>query len=66
MTLETYDLSNIPLYNDNVRALGYPKPVTEFGDRMSKILLCFRQTIEVYQIPAYCWANGLSLIRRTS
>mgnify|MGYP001088883341 CR=1 FL=1 len=27
MTLEVFDLSSIPLYNDDVRALGFPKPV---------------------------------------
>lgn len=35
MTLETFDLSHIPLYNDDVRALGYPEPVQEFRDRIT-------------------------------
>jgi chromate reductase len=35
MTLETFDLSRIPLYNDDVRALGYPEPVQEFRDRIA-------------------------------
>jgi chromate reductase len=35
MTLEIFDLSPIPLYNDDVRILGYPKPVQEFRDRIA-------------------------------
>ena len=35
MTLEIFDLSSIPLYNDDVRALGFPKPVQEFRDRIA-------------------------------
>ena len=35
MTLEVFDLSSIPLYNDDVRALGFPKPVQEFRDRIA-------------------------------
>lgn len=35
MTLELFDLSSIPLYNDDVRALGFPKPVQEFRDRIA-------------------------------
>jgi chromate reductase len=33
--LEVFDLSPIPLYNDDVRALGFPKPVQEFRDRIA-------------------------------
>ena len=36
MTLEIFDLSSIPLYNDDVRALGFPKPVQEFRDRIAE------------------------------
>jgi chromate reductase len=35
MTLEKFDLSCIPLYNEDVRALGYPKAVQEFRDRLA-------------------------------
>jgi len=35
MTLEVFDLSSIPLYNDDVRALGFPKPVQEFRSRIA-------------------------------
>ncbi|HXQ67892.1 MAG TPA: NADPH-dependent FMN reductase, partial [Alphaproteobacteria bacterium] len=29
MTLETFDIGTLPLYNDDVRAAGYPKPAAE-------------------------------------
>jgi chromate reductase len=35
MTLETFDLSHIPLYNDDVRAVGFPKPVQQFRERIA-------------------------------
>jgi chromate reductase len=35
MTLEIFDLSSIPLYNDDVRALGFPKPVKELRARIA-------------------------------
>ena len=35
MILETFDLSPIPLYNDDVRAVGYPKPVQQFRERIA-------------------------------
>ena len=35
MTLEIFDLSAIPLYNDDVRVVGYPKPVQEFRGRIA-------------------------------
>jgi chromate reductase len=35
MTLETFDLSPIPLYNDDVRAVGFPKPVQQFRERIA-------------------------------
>jgi chromate reductase len=35
MTLEVFGLSSTPLYNDDVRALGFPKPVQEFRDRIA-------------------------------
>jgi chromate reductase len=36
MTLETHDLSPIPLYNDDVRAVGFPKPVLQFREQIAK------------------------------
>ncbi len=30
MTLETFDIAPFPLYNEDVRAAGFPKPVEEF------------------------------------
>lgn len=35
MTLETFDLTPIPPYNEDVRALGFPAPVQEFRDRIA-------------------------------
>jgi len=35
MTLETFDLSPIPLYNEDVRAAGYPGPVRAFRERIA-------------------------------
>jgi chromate reductase len=35
MTLEKSDLSPIPLYSDDVRALGYPRSVQEFRERIA-------------------------------
>jgi chromate reductase len=35
MTLETFDLSPIPLYNEDVRALGFPEPVRELRERIA-------------------------------
>ena len=35
MTLETFDLSQIPLYNDDVRAAGYPVSAAAFRDRIA-------------------------------
>ena len=35
MTLEKFDLSRIPLYSDDVRALGYPMLVQEFRERIA-------------------------------
>ena len=35
MTLETFDLTAIPPYNEDVRALGFPAPVQEFRDRIA-------------------------------
>ena len=32
MTIEPYDLSSIPPYNDDVRAAGYPKDVAAFRE----------------------------------
>jgi len=35
MTLETFDLSPIPLYNDDVRAEGYPESARVFRERIT-------------------------------
>lgn len=35
MTLEIFDISRIPLYDDDVRALGFPEPVQEFRNRIA-------------------------------
>jgi chromate reductase len=52
MTLELCDLSSIPLYNDDVRALGYPKPVKEFRDRIADANALLIATPEYnYSIP---------------
>jgi chromate reductase len=34
MTLETFDIAPIPLYNEDVRQDGFPKPVEEFRARI--------------------------------
>ena len=63
MTLEVFDLSSIPLYNDDVRALGYPKPVQEFRDRIAAADALLIATPEYnYSIPgvlknAIDWAS---------
>ena len=35
MALETFELSPIPLYNDDVRAAGFPRPVQQFRERIA-------------------------------
>jgi chromate reductase, NAD(P)H dehydrogenase (quinone) len=35
MTLETFGLSAIPLYNDDVRQAGFPDPVRKFRERIA-------------------------------
>ena len=35
MTIEIFDLSEIPLYNDDVRAAGYPPSVQRFRERIA-------------------------------
>lgn len=35
MSLEIFDISQIPLYNEDVRAQGFPKPVQELRDRIA-------------------------------
>ncbi len=35
MTIEIFDLSEIPIYNDDVRAVGYPPPVQRFRERIA-------------------------------
>jgi chromate reductase, NAD(P)H dehydrogenase (quinone) len=34
MTMEIFDIAPIPLYNEDIRAQGYPKPVQHFCDRI--------------------------------
>jgi chromate reductase len=63
MTLEVFDLSSIPLHNDDVRALGFPKPVQEFRDRIAAADALLIATPEYnYSIPgvlknAIDWAS---------
>lgn len=63
MTLELCDLSRIPLYNDDVRALGYPEPVKLFRDRIAAANALLIATPEYnYSIPgvlknAIDWAS---------
>jgi len=63
MTLERFDLSSIPLYNDDVRVLGYPKPVQELRDRIAAADALLIATPEYnYSIPgvlknAVDWAS---------
>jgi chromate reductase len=35
VVIETFDLAPIPLYNEDVRAQGYPEPVAEFRRRIA-------------------------------
>ncbi|HLI12996.1 MAG TPA: NADPH-dependent FMN reductase [Alphaproteobacteria bacterium] len=35
MTLETFDIAPIPLYNEDVRQAGFPKPVEEFRSKIA-------------------------------
>jgi chromate reductase len=35
MTIETFDLAEIPVYNDDVRAEGYPPPVQRLRERIA-------------------------------
>jgi chromate reductase len=35
MTIETFDLAPIPMYNDDVRLQGYPPPVEQFRGRLT-------------------------------
>jgi chromate reductase len=63
MSQETCDLSNIPSYNDDLRALGYPKPVKEFRDRIATANALLIATPEYnYSVPgvlknAIDWAS---------
>jgi chromate reductase len=63
MTLETYDLSSIPLYNDDVRAAGYPDVVKDFRSRIAAADALLIATPEYnYSIPgvmknALDWAS---------
>jgi len=63
MTLETFDLSSIPLYNDDVRAVGFPKSVQRFRERIAAADALLIATPEYnYSIPgvvknAIDWAS---------
>jgi chromate reductase len=63
MSLEVCDLSPIPIYNEDVRVLGYPAPVREFRDRISASdALLFATPEYNYSIPgvlknAIDWAS---------
>jgi len=63
MTLDRFDLSSIPLYNDDVRVVGFPKPVQEFRDRITAADALLIATPEYnYSIPgvlknALDWAS---------
>jgi chromate reductase len=35
VTMEIFDLSPIPMYNDDVRAQGFPDPVRQFRDKIA-------------------------------
>ena len=35
MTLETFDIAPIPVYDEDVRQAGFPRPVQEFRDRIA-------------------------------
>ncbi len=65
MTLETFDLAPIPLYNEDVRAAGYPEPVQEFRKRIATADALLIATPEYnYSIPgvlknALDWASRL-------
>jgi chromate reductase len=63
MTLETFDLSPIPLYNDDVRTAGYPDAVKDFRSRIAAADALLIATPEYnYSIPgvlknALDWAS---------
>ncbi len=63
MTLEMFDLSSIPLYDDDVRAAGFPEPVNEFRDRIAAADALLIATPEYnFSIPgvlknAFDWAS---------
>ena len=63
MTLATFDLSPIPLYNDDVRVVGFPKPVQQFRERIAAADALLIATPEYnYSIPgvlknAIDWAS---------
>lgn len=43
LTVDTFDLAPIPLYNEDVYAKGFPPPVTDFRDRIKAadaLLIC--------------------------
>ena len=53
LTLEIFDLSQIPLYNDDIRASGYPEVVEAFRSRIAVADALLIATPEYnYSIPA--------------
>jgi chromate reductase len=63
MTIESFDLSDIPLYNGDVEALGFPEPVQRFRERIAAADALLIATPEYnYSIPgvlknAIDWAS---------
>jgi chromate reductase len=63
MTLNIFDISRIPIYNDDVRSLGYPESVAEFRDRIATADALLIATLEYnFSIPgvlknAIDWAS---------
>jgi chromate reductase len=61
--METFDISPIPLYNEDVRAAGFPAPVQDFRDRIAAANALLIVTPEYnYSIPgvlknAIDWAS---------
>lgn len=63
MTLEIFDISQIPMYNEDVREQGFPKPVQQLRDRIMAADALLIATPEYnYNIPgvlknAFDWAS---------
>jgi chromate reductase len=63
MTIESFDITPIPLYNEDVRAQGFPAPVAEFRGRIKAADAVLFVTPEYnYSVPgvlknAFDWAS---------